>query len=103
MPVGEWTMAQKFVAATAFFQLLSVLLNLLPVPPLDGFQMIFPVPARRAPRKIVAGPFGWMAMLVLFVLIWRGPLFKWMCILMAHLCTAWESTFTPYSWRQRMR
>src|SRR5258708_2182910 len=36
-PVLKWTTAQVFVAGFAFSQILAVLLNLVPVPPLDGF------------------------------------------------------------------
>ena len=40
--VESWTVAQQFVAAMAFLQIYSVLLNLMPIPPLDGFQAISP-------------------------------------------------------------
>jgi Zn-dependent protease len=39
-PVTDWTTAQTLVGALAFLELFSVLLNLLPIPPLDGFQML---------------------------------------------------------------
>jgi Zn-dependent protease len=42
VPMNDWSTAQKFVAGMAFLQLYAVLLNLIPVPPLDGFQMIAP-------------------------------------------------------------
>ena len=38
----DWTTTQKFIAAMCFLQLLSVILNLIPVPGLDGFGMIAP-------------------------------------------------------------
>src|SRR5205085_3426394 len=38
----EWTPTQKFVGAMCFLQLLTVFLNLIPVPPLDGFGIIAP-------------------------------------------------------------
>jgi Zn-dependent protease len=38
----EWTNAQLFASAMAYLQLFSVILNLIPVPGLDGFGMISP-------------------------------------------------------------
>src|SRR6266478_4456584 len=39
---ADWTTTQKFVAAMCVLQLLSVILNLIPIPPLDGFGIIAP-------------------------------------------------------------
>jgi Zn-dependent protease len=38
----QWETSQKFVAAMCYLQLLSVILNLVPIPPLDGFGIIGP-------------------------------------------------------------
>lgn len=42
LAVSNWPTEKIFVAALAFFQLFAGLLNLLPIPPLDGFQIISP-------------------------------------------------------------
>ncbi|MFI5377681.1 MAG: site-2 protease family protein [Tepidisphaerales bacterium] len=42
LPVAQWTPAQLWVGALAVLQILSVLLNLLPIPPTDGFRIICP-------------------------------------------------------------
>lgn len=41
-PGEQPTTAQLWVGAMIFLQLLATILNLLPIPPLDGFQMVFP-------------------------------------------------------------
>ena len=40
--VEEWSRPQIVLATMAILQFMSVVLNLVPVPPLDGFQMLSP-------------------------------------------------------------
>lgn len=54
--VEDWTPGQRLVGALAFLQLFSVLLNLAPVPPLDGFNMIAPYLGRDVQQKLTRGP-----------------------------------------------
>ncbi|HEY2586114.1 MAG TPA: site-2 protease family protein [Tepidisphaeraceae bacterium] len=53
VPVARWPLEKIFVAALAFFQLFAVLINLLPIPPLDGFQMIGPLLPRDVEQKLL--------------------------------------------------
>ena len=56
------------IGALAFFQATAILLNLLPVPGLDGFGIIEPLMSRTA--AIRAREIGPGAVLILFVLLW---------------------------------
>ena len=42
IPVAQWSTAQQFCAAMAFLQMFAVLLNLVPIPPMDGYKAISP-------------------------------------------------------------
>ena len=66
--VADWTPAQRLVGALAFVQLLSVLLNLIPVPPLDGFMMISPYLNKSVRERLSQGPMA----IGLFVLLFYG-------------------------------
>jgi Zn-dependent protease len=41
-PPGQWTNGQTFLAAMATLQFTAIVLNLVPVPPLDGFGALLP-------------------------------------------------------------
>lgn len=71
-PVAEWTPPQQLVAALAFLQLFSVILNLLPVPPLDGFNMISPYMSRELQEKATRGPGAFVPLIILFMVL-RSP------------------------------
>src|SRR4051812_2402781 len=69
--VPDWTPAQKLVGALALLQLFSVLLNLVPVPPLDGFNMIAPYLARDTREKLTRGPAAF-GLFFLYFLMFRS-------------------------------
>lgn len=72
----EWTTAQKFVATMCSLQLLSVFLNLVPVPPLDGFGMIAPYLKEDLRIKLTTPPLSTMLFLGYFLLLWQAPGFQ---------------------------
>jgi Zn-dependent protease len=74
VPVARWPLQQTFVAALAFFQLFATLVNLIPIPPLDGFQMIGPLLPRDLERKLLQPGLS-MGLLVFFFLIIQGAWF----------------------------
>jgi Zn-dependent protease len=68
----NWTNLQVFMGASAFLQLFSVLLNLLPIPPLDGFGVISPfLPAEL--RKTLQNPRLFIVGFVAIFLLFRVP------------------------------
>jgi Zn-dependent protease len=71
LPVEQWTLAQKFVSAMAFLQLFAVLLNLVPVPPLDGFQAIAPYLPLDLRLKLSTPPWNTMLFYAYFLALWR--------------------------------
>jgi Zn-dependent protease len=68
-----WTTAQKFVAAMCFLQLLSVILNLIPVPPLDGFGIIAPYLEEDLRLKLSTPPISTLLFVGYFMLLWQAP------------------------------
>lgn len=71
-PPGEGSNALVFVGAMAWLQMLSVLLNLLPIPPLDGFGAISPFLDERTRARFMTPPLSVGLFIGLFFL--AGPL-----------------------------
>jgi Zn-dependent protease len=69
VPAREWTPAQQLVAALTFLQLFAAVLNMLPVPPLDGFGVIGPFLKPETRYKLMTPPVSTGLILVTFVLI----------------------------------
>ena len=65
----EWLPAQRVAATLAFLNLFAAFLNLLPIPPLDGFGVISPHLDRQTQMKLTMPPANIVALLILFVLI----------------------------------
>ena len=71
--IQEWSTAQKFVAAMAFLQLFSVFLNLVPVPPLDGFQAIAPFLPADLRWLLTTPPWSRVLFFGYFLALWYYP------------------------------
>src|SRR5207245_7981291 len=64
---------EQFWAALAFLvflQITALVLNLIPIPPFDGFGMI--APWLSIELRILANRLGMLPLLILFFLLWRG-------------------------------
>jgi Zn-dependent protease len=72
-PVSDWTNAQLFLASMAFLQLVAVILNLVPIPPLDGFQAIAPHMDEDARLKLSTPPTSTILFIGYFFVIWKVP------------------------------
>lgn len=72
-PVVDWSTTQKFVGAMCVLQLLSVILNLIPVPPLDGFGIIAPYLPHDLRLKLSTPPVSSILFLAYFMLLWQAP------------------------------
>jgi Zn-dependent protease len=72
-PWQDWTTAQKFVAAMCYLQLLSVFLNLFPIPPLDGFGIIGPYLPHDVRERMIAQPLRSLLFFGFFMLVWQAP------------------------------
>jgi len=72
-PATQWTAPQLFVGALAVLQVLAALLNLMPVPPLDGFQMIAPYLNGDLREKLTTPPLATFLFLGYFVVLWKVP------------------------------
>jgi Zn-dependent protease len=70
-PAG-WTGGQTFLAAMALLQFTSVILNLIPIPPLDGFQALLPFMDEGSRRKFDP-PVSTYLFIGFFIVLWRVP------------------------------
>jgi Zn-dependent protease len=73
-PPGEWKTVHKFVAAMCLLQLLSVILNLIPVPGLDGYGIIEPYLPNHVQERLAAPNLRWLLMIGYFMILWNTPL-----------------------------
>ena len=62
------------ISVLAFFQVFAIVLNLLPIPPLDGYGAIEPYLSHQTAAMMRS--FGWYGMLLLFALFWYVPVFN---------------------------
>jgi Zn-dependent protease len=67
---------QIFLAAMAFLQFYSVILNLCPIPPLDGFGIIAPYLPAEFRRRMLSSPWNWLLFVGFFMVIWKTPIFS---------------------------
>jgi len=73
VPVRDWPPAQQFLATMALLQLVAVFINLVPVPPLDGFQAISPFLPADFRRKVTTPPLSTFLFLGFFFVLWQVP------------------------------
>jgi Zn-dependent protease len=71
--IESWPNPQIFVTALAFSQILSVLLNLVPIPPLDGFGIIAPFLPYDLREKLSTPPWSNMLFFGYVILLWQAP------------------------------
>ena len=68
-----WSDLQIFLGAMAFLQLIAVILNLIPVPPLDGFQAIAPYLPEDVRIRVTTPPLSNILFFAYFMIIWQAP------------------------------
>jgi Zn-dependent protease len=66
---GEIGNGFLFMGAMAWLQMLSVLINLIPIPPLDGFQMVAEFLPRETRDRFLQPPMRQMAFVVFFIVL----------------------------------
>ena len=64
---------QIFLGAMAQLQIVAVVINLIPVPPLDGFNVVGPFMDERTRIKLCTPPVITIAFMVLFLILWNSP------------------------------
>ena len=72
------TNAQIVLGATAILQILAVVFNLIPVPPVDGFQAISPWLDRDFRIKLSTPPWSTGLIIGFFIIILRLPILPFM-------------------------
>ena len=73
-PITAWSNAQLFCGAMMVLQLFAAMLNLLPVPPLDGFQMIAPFLKEELRLRLMTPPLSTVLFLGLFIFLMNSSL-----------------------------
>ncbi|HEX8521084.1 MAG TPA: site-2 protease family protein [Tepidisphaeraceae bacterium] len=72
-PLDQYATWQIFIAALARLQMIAFVLNMLPIPPLDGFQIIAPYMDQETREKLTTPPASTIAFLLFFFVIWKVP------------------------------
>jgi Zn-dependent protease len=70
---SQWTTAQIFVAAMAVLQLEAALLNLTPIPPLDGFGIIAPYLPVDLRQRLTGPPWNYALYFIFFMILTSQP------------------------------
>lgn len=86
--IERWTTAQVFAGAMAFLQLFAAVLNLTPIPPLDGFQIISPFLSDDLRLKLTRPPIGTILFIGFFILLISGGAAAFYVRQMQHLVEA---------------
>jgi Zn-dependent protease len=74
MPPSQYQPWQIFMGALALLQILAVGINLIPVPPLDGFNILAPYLNPDLRQKLMTPPISTFCFFVLFMILWNSPL-----------------------------
>ncbi|MDQ3440891.1 MAG: site-2 protease family protein [Planctomycetota bacterium] len=73
-----WTLAQMFLATMAQLQMIAFVINLIPVPPLDGFQIVGAYMDEQTRYKLMTPPNSTIAFVIFFVVVTQTPgLYQW--------------------------
>lgn len=71
--VEQYQTWQIFLATMALLQIIAVPINLIPVPPLDGFSIIAPYMKEEMRIKLSTPPISTYSFLALFLILWNVP------------------------------
>jgi Zn-dependent protease len=70
---GDWSNYEVLAGAMAVLQLVTVLFNLVPVPPLDGFQAISPYMDAKSRVRFSTPPLSIVLFFAFFLVLWKVP------------------------------
>lgn len=69
---NEWSAPQVFLGAMAILQFIGLILNLVPIPPLDGYQAIAEYLPARWREKLSEPAIANTLFFIYFIALWRG-------------------------------
>ncbi len=79
-----WTLTQMFLATMAMLQMIAAVINLLPIPPLDGFQIVGAYMDEQTRDKLMS--MSMFMFIVLFLIVMRTPkLWAWIFQTTVHI------------------
>jgi Zn-dependent protease len=70
----QWSNAQTFLGAMAVLQIVAVVLNLIPIPPLDGFNAISPLLKDEMRTMLMTPPTSTILFFGFFAIVWKLPI-----------------------------
>ncbi len=73
IPVADWTNGQLVVATLAMLQAWAVVLNLIPWPPVDGFNALAPYLPQDLVHRVRTPPLNFILMAAFFLVVTRIP------------------------------
>ena len=73
VPAGQYKAWHIFLGALAQLQIIAAILNLIPIPPLDGFNIISPYMDEETRTKLLTPPMPLFALIVLFLVLSNVP------------------------------
>jgi len=99
---GQYTTWQRFLGALTVLQLFAVFINLLPLPPLDGFGILEPYMRYEDRIKFRQPPYGYAGFIAVFVLLsWVEPVsdrfWKILMGLTDHIGLDWDLLYNSYN------
>ena len=99
---GEQPNWVRFLGALTVLQMLAVMINLIPMPPLDGFGIIEPFLDEETQRKLRRPMVSWAGIAVLFFVVFRvdaimGFFFETMMRITRAMGMPWELLYGNYN------
>jgi Zn-dependent protease len=86
MAPQSWTLTQMFLSTMAQLQLIAVVINLIPIPPLDGFQIVGAFMDQETRYKLMTPPNSTIAFVIFFLIVTQTPgLYQWIYDLSARI------------------
>lgn len=73
VPWEKWSNYAVLAGAMALLQLMAVIFNLIPVPPLDGFQALSPFMDDKTRIKLSTPPVSTFLFFAFFLILWKVP------------------------------
>jgi Zn-dependent protease len=100
-PIDRYPTWQIFLAALAQLQFIACILNLVPIPPLDGFNILAPYMDDHTRTKLMSPQLSTMGLVIFFFVLWEVPaVIEWIF----HLSQRFEMALGfDYSAREMLR
>jgi Zn-dependent protease len=86
--IEHWTSFQVFLGGMAVLQMLALILNLVPVPPLDGFRVLSPFLPEQVNIKLGTPPVSTTVFFIYFLVLWNTGVLGVILVWLVHFLQA---------------